>query len=330
MASKNKNIPFSKGIQSQGIPTRPALKGISSSEQTLAQETQVLHRKQCTDLHNGPSRHNIDHRTYNDPTQVREWVVTSASGSQYPAEDIFQYPCDGQDSAASYATHLPDCSNTFQSAISEFSLSSHVRMYEFPDSRTSMDSVYTAATSDATMPIMGASFHLDPSYMENDYSFDFPHDGNAWTTESHTLPGSSEMVYSTSAGLHQKFSLDFTEGLQFDSHWREPQISRPEIPCDGFIPCTSGHVPISPLSAIPMDPSVSSYSQNSLFPLHNGSPESSSTQEDLPSLDTHGIPSDEYTTTLMDGTVKFTSSCEFDTQSDLTRWAEITLQRGML
>ena len=324
MAPRNKNIPFNKGTQSKGIPARPTWKGASSSEQTLIQETQALHRKQYMNLHNSPSRHETDHRTYsNDPTQVREWVVTSASGSQYPAEDCFQYSCDGSDNVASYGTCLPGYSNDFPSAVSEFSLSSHLRMYEFPDSRTSLDPVCTTAARESiSLPIMGTDFPLNPGFIKNDYSLEENHNGNNWTTESYTIPGSSEMVHSTSAGLHQKFPMDFSEDLPFDSYWREAQVSRPGISCDGVVPCTSSQVPFSPLSAVAMDPSVSSYSQNSFYPLHTGSPGSSSTQEDLPSLENHGMSEDDFIMNFC--------SYNYDTKSDLTRWAETTLQASML
>ena len=327
MASRNKNIPFSKGSQSNGIPARPAWKGVSSSEQAFVQGTQALHRKQYMSLHNSPPRYDIDHRTYsNDPT-VREWVVSSASGSQYPAEDSFQYSYHGSNNATSYGPNLPEYANNFQSAVSEISLSSHVRMYDIPDPRISMDLTCTAATSDAmTMPVMGTNFPSDPGYIENAYSME--NDANTWTTESHAVPDSSEMVYSTSAGLHQKFPMDLSEDLQSDSYWREAQISRLSISCDGVIPCTSSQMPFSPLSAIAMDPSVSSYSQNSFYPLNTGSPGSSGTQEDLPSLENNGIKDEEYVLTLVDGQATFTSSYNCDAQSDHTRWARSGSKRA--
>ena len=175
------------------------------------------------------------------------------------------------------------------------------------------------------MPTCATTFPVDPEFIDYGFSAEENFDCNAWASaeaQSYSIPDTVDMMYSTSAEFHQEISINHGEDPQLHTLWIDEQPLRQEHSHGGVLPYISGRIPLSPLSAVPMDPSVSSYSQNSFYPALTGSPVSSTAQEELPCLDPTGIADDDYnlSTLKLEGTFRLPISYhQHNAQLDMTK-----------
>ena len=323
MASRTKDNPFSKSHPNDGFTKKSTWK-TSSGDQDLASLSHGTHRREHVHVQNDTCRQITNNRTYsNDPSQVHKWVVNSATGSQSPTDNTFLQASgisSSHDVSHSGFT-LQDPFSAMQSSVSEVSLSSRVRMYDFHDPRASSDIICTASAGDAMTMAMYETFPPELDFIDTGYQIDESCDYDTWVTgEAQSyIPSSMDMVYSTSAEMHHDFA-DCTRETWLRPQWPEAQYQRLEH--GHTLPLSSGHTSFSPLTAVAMEPSISAFSQNSFFPPHTGSPRSSTTQEEPPSVELNGFPDEECAIPplSMDGTTNFSTSYNFcDGQSDISR-----------
>ncbi|KAL9109152.1 MAG: hypothetical protein Q9187_008198, partial [Circinaria calcarea] len=181
----------------------------------------------------------------------------------------------------------------------------------------------TNAGDTLAMPTCATTLPLDSDFNDYGFSAEESFDCNAWATaeaQSYNIPDSVEMMYTTSAEFHQEMSINHGEDPRLHTLWIEDQTIQQGRNHGGVLPYTSGQMPLSPLSAVPMDPSVSSYSQNSFYPAYTGSPISSTAHEELPCLDPTGITDEDYnlSTLKLEGTFRLPMSYQYDAQLDMT------------
>lgn len=325
MAPRRKDEPFSKDIPCDGLLSSHNWKTLSSSsDYCLVPVSQGPHGQEYTSQRNAICKGSMDHRTYsNDRSQVRRWAAASATGSQSPTNNNFHLvPGSSQsyENSDSGLT-LPHHASIMQSTVSELSLSNHSENFDFPQ-----DAMCTTSAGDTmAMPTCVSTFPLDPDFNDYRFSAEENFDCNAWAraeAQSYNIPDSVDMMYSTSAEFHQEISITHGEDPRLHALWIDEQPLRQEQNHSGIMPYISGQLPVPPPSAVPMDPSVSSYSQNSFYPAYTGSPVSSTAQEELPCLDPAGIADDDYnlSTLKLEGTFRLPMSChQYDVHSDMTK-----------
>ena len=323
MASRTKSNPFSKTYPNNGVTGKPTW-NTSLGDQDLASFTHGHHRLDNVHVQNGHSRPTTDHRTYsNDPKKVHQWMIDSATGSQSSTDIGFHVPhvAHGHDFSHPGVT-LSDQFSAMQSSISEVSLSSHVSMLGFHDPRASSDIACTASARDAMTMATYGDFPLEPDFISTRYSTDENSGYDTWAaaeTQSYVIPSSVDMVYSTSAELHHGY-MDYNGDSWLRSHWPEAQYQTLEH--DHALPFPSNQTVVSPLAAVAMERSISSFSQNSFFVPHTGSPQSSTTQEEPLSVELKGFLDDDYSVPPlnMDGTSTLPPSYNFCAgESDTSR-----------
>ena len=269
----------------------------------------------------GTSRPHVDQRSYSsDPMEVRKWVATSATGSQSPTG--VSYPVlsgiSRSHDISTSALSLTGGSDALLS-VSEFPLSSQTKTFEFQDPRLSSATCTTGPGDSLSMTMCG-QLPMDSDFLEQGFSND-EHYAYGWASESqpYAMPGSVEMMYTTSADFRQDLSSNYNDSLQYHSRWTETNPQRIDLSNEGVASCSTSQVILSPLSAVAMDPSISSYSHNSYLPFQMGSPGSSSSQEDPPPLEPNGATEDDTMSPLtMD--IKFQAQFDpHDGPADITR-----------
>ena len=324
MAPRRKNQPFSKDIPCDGLLGHHDWKSSSlPSDHCLVPVSQGPCGQEYASPRNSTCRGPMDHRTYsNDRSQVRRWAVASATGSQSPTNNSFHLVPGSSHSYDISNSGLTLAHHAMQATVSELSLSNHSRTSDFPY----QDIMCTTSAGDTmAMPTCATTFPLEPGFNDYGFSAEENFDCNAWAraeAQSYNIPDSVDMMYSTSADFHQEISVAHSEEPRLHTLWIDEQPLRQEHNHNGAMPYISGQMPLSPLSAVPMDPSVSSYSQNSFYPAYTGSPVSSTAQEELPCLDPTGVADDDYnlSTLKLEGTFRLPMSYQqYELQSDMTK-----------
>ena len=253
--------------------------------------------------------------------EVRKWVAASATGSQSPngaSYSVLSGISRSHDISTS-ALSLPGGGSDALLSVSEFPLPSQTRAFEFQDPRTSPSVPCTASPGDALTMAMCGQLSMESDFLEQGFSHD-EHYAYDWAeTQSYVMPGSVEMMYTTSADFRQDLSSNYNDSLQYHPKWSEANLQRIDLSHEGAISCSTSQAILSPLSAVAMDPSISSYSHNSYLPFHLGSPGSSSSQEDPPPLEPNGVTEDD---TMSPLTMDIKISAPYDSYegpADMTR-----------
>ena len=263
----------------------------------------------------------MEHGTFfNDPAQVQQWVVTSATGSALPLDYTTALSGNrhgGQvyNDATSTGPFLSG--STYDS---HFSLSDDTGLSEFPGTGALLNGTSGVASGMA----VSAVHPLDIDFNDDDASASAYLPCDPWTcvdTGSYAVPGSTEMMYTTSADSHRYEEAEQLVNSQFHSSWPEARYPGTDLLSNDYDACALDQSVWCPPGSTTMNPSISSssFSQGSYFPQLAGSPTSFSTQEDLHSLD----PNEDYgfSPTNLDGptSVPHTSGL-YDEQWDPARF----------
>ena len=265
------------------------------------------------------------YRTYfDDPKQVRQWVA-SATGSQPSTDKIYpMVPGSTQGCEAStglYATG-PDFAESpaLHSSVSQISVSSYAGISRFHE-----DDVCTASAGSAVAMAGCPLYPLDSDFNDGDLMRSQP-SYDAWSVadnHSFATPAAVDMMYTTSGGMHPNMHGDYSDETGLQPYWTGVQLHEQDDVHGGRFPCSTNTLTWSPASAAAMDPSLSSsYSQSSFLPPHSGSLRSSTTQEDVLSIDLDRTAEEKYRISplTIGAPMQLASSSEgYDDHTDMTR-----------
>ena len=271
------------------------------------------------------SKTSMGYRTYfDDPKQVRQWVA-SAAGSQCSNDEfcpVLPGTSKGNENLTGLYASEPDYSrdSALHSSVSLVSASCYNDIANFHE-----DNMCTASAGNSITMAGGNIYALNPLLHDTDLATEQVN-YDAWSTTGHqpfAIPGAVDMMYTTSADLHSSTHGDYSDELGLQSYWTGTQFPEQEGYQEGHIPCSTNAFDWSPTSATLMDPSISSsYSQSSLLAPHSDSLRSSTTQEDVISIDLDRSVKEDYRVSplTIGGSLQVTPLPEgCDEQIDMTR-----------
>ena len=321
-----RNNPFSRNDASERLSAGKSLK--VSCRSSGLDNSSVAHPEKLAALRSGSLRPRSGRESYfNDPTQVHQWVETSASGGQSAIDNL--YPLSGYENA--FGGPNPDLDASGYSFPSHSSVSNVSFPYDImapvPGSSLSYDEMCKAnAEGNSLMgldPTLPRGFQMDMNMQITGP----PHYEPAWPyvdSQAYSMPGGVDMMYTTSSSSHpvgNADSLDFSSSGFMANFQGNEDINGTEIPY------TSGSLSWSPTAAVALNPSVSpSYSQGSQAALQSSSPHSNVTQEDVLSLDLNQAGDDEFNMlqSRMDGPMDaFPAAETLDSQAEMSRSVRI-------
>lgn len=263
-----KSSPFTGARMSSNAPDKKCSKTKDSSN---GQESSVLPAGSFHDeqplFRSNASMSSSDHRTFfNDPAQVRQWAVNSATGSD-TAVDVPGY---GQCSASygidpSMTTVVPRMQGSVSLLRSDVSHMSFHNLTHIPETNgigINYDTFSPTASGNTTSPIEpGLGFHpfqdLDSSvgHLEEQYPQEF------WQFPA---TGADDAMF-TNPVPPSLLAIGGPNGDSgYRSGWSMTPVQTGDEILSAALPCTSYPTAYSPLSAV--DPSVSSsFSQSSFL-----------------------------------------------------------------
>ena len=295
-----KNNPFTGVCPNDSTSSKQRVKMINLPRRQDSPE--LLHgstQDRLVSFPHGCHMMSSDNSTFFDSVQVQQWAVNSATGPPNFGESLDDcYPI------ASQANDLSTTGAEFQvsgSFSSPRSLISHVCLPH--STRTSVTSGQEilcdrlcpagagVVDSDADLYLglrRGSDFETNVTFPREDCSHDIWSDGNS---QSYPTPATDDMNYSNYTALHPLASDDPNEEPEVRSFWPMiPSQSGDEMQ-DGTMPCGTYPVTWSPLSAVGIEPAVSSSYSHSNFLAQQPTTPISSTREDRWSSDQTRIES---------------------------------------